>query len=43
MEVNSIPGLEGLEKATGLDIAGHIIEFVETRAKPARTRTRGRG
>lgn len=29
MEVNSSPGLEGIEKATGLDIAGKIIEYVE--------------
>jgi ribosomal protein S6--L-glutamate ligase len=28
-EVNSSPGLEGIEKATGLDIAGKIIEYVE--------------
>ena len=28
MEVNSSPGLEGVEKATGLDIAGKIIEFM---------------
>ena len=43
MEVNSSPGLEGIEAATGLDIAGRIIEFMETHARPARTRTRGRG
>ncbi len=29
MEVNSSPGLEGIEKATGLDIAGEIIEHIE--------------
>jgi ribosomal protein S6--L-glutamate ligase len=29
MEVNSSPGLEGIEKATGVDVAGSIIEFVE--------------
>ncbi len=29
MEVNSSPGLEGIEGATGLDIAGKIIEFIE--------------
>jgi ribosomal protein S6--L-glutamate ligase len=29
MEVNSSPGLEGIEGATGLDIAGRIIEYVE--------------
>lgn len=43
MEVNSSPGLEGIENATGLDIAGKMIEFLETHAKPNRTRTRGRG
>ncbi len=29
MEVNSSPGLEGVEKSTGEDIAGRIIEFIE--------------
>jgi ribosomal protein S6--L-glutamate ligase len=29
MEVNSSPGLEGIEKATKLDVAGKIIEFLE--------------
>ncbi len=29
MEVNSTPGLEGIQKATGIDIAGKIIEYVE--------------
>ena len=43
MEVNSTPGLEGIEKATGLDIAGRIISFIETHAKPKKTGTRGRG
>jgi ribosomal protein S6--L-glutamate ligase len=43
MEVNSSPGLEGVENATGLDIAGKIIEFVEKNAKPGATRTRGKG
>lgn len=28
MEVNSSPGLEGIEKATKIDVAGEIIEFV---------------
>lgn len=31
IEVNSSPGLEGIEKATGIDVAGRIIEFVERR------------
>lgn len=29
LEVNSSPGLEGIEKATGKDIAGKIIRYVE--------------
>ncbi|MEL6776944.1 MAG: 30S ribosomal protein S6--L-glutamate ligase [Cyanobacteria bacterium J06597_16] len=32
MEVNSSPGLEGIEKATELDVAGKIIEFLEKNA-----------
>ena len=32
MEVNSSPGLEGIEKATGVDIAGAIIRHLERRA-----------
>jgi len=43
MEVNSSPGLEGIEKATGKDIAGMIVQFIENEAKPHRTRTRGKG
>jgi len=43
MEVNSSPGLEGVEKATGVDVAGRIIQFLERNAKPNRTKTRGRG
>jgi len=43
MEVNSSPGLEGVEKATGLDVAGKIIEYIEKNAKPKATRTKGKG
>lgn len=43
MEVNSSPGLEGIETATGKDIAGGIIEFIEKNATRGRTRTRGKG
>ncbi len=43
MEVNSSPGLEGVEKATGLDIADLILEHLEKSAKPNKTQTRGRG
>lgn len=43
MEVNSSPGLEGVEKATGIDVAGQLIEFIEKFAKPGKTKTRGKG
>ena len=43
MEVNSSPGLEGIEAATSKDVAGMIIDFVEKNARKGRTRTRGRG
>ena len=43
MEVNSTPGLEGVEKATGIDVAGKVIDFLEKNAKPNKTKTRGRG
>ena len=29
MEVNSSPGLEGIEKYTSIDVAGKIINFIE--------------
>ena len=43
MEVNSSPGFEGLEKATGKNIAGAVIDFLVKNAKPNRTKTRGKG
>lgn len=43
LEVNSSPGLEGIERATGLDIAALIIEFIEKNASPGKTGTKGRG
>ncbi len=51
MEVNSSPGLEGVEKATGIDVADKIIEFLERKVKiertaednRAQTKTRGKG
>ena len=43
MEVNSSPGLEGVEKATGIDVADQIIQFIEKNASPKGTRTRGKG
>jgi len=41
MEVNSSPGLEGIEEATGKDVAAMIIRFIEKQARPHRTATRG--
>lgn len=43
MEVNSSPGMEGIEKATNKDIAGRIIKYIEENAQPGKTRTKGRG
>lgn len=43
MEVNSSPGLRGIEEATGKDVAGMIIKFIEKEAKPNKTKTRGKG
>lgn len=43
LEVNSSPGLQGVESATETDIAGMIVEFIEKNAKPGKTRTRGKG
>ena len=43
MEVNSSPGLEGIEETTGIDVAGKVIEFIEKNARPGKTRTSARG
>jgi len=43
MEVNSSPGLQGIETSTGKDVAGAIIQFIEKQAKPGKNKTRGRG
>jgi ribosomal protein S6--L-glutamate ligase len=43
IEVNSSPGIEGMEQASGADVAGAMIEFLEQRAKPGETKTRGVG
>ncbi len=40
IEVNSSPGLQGIEGATGIDVAGAVIEFIEARAAPGGTRDR---
>lgn len=43
MEVNSSPGLEGIEAATGKDVAGMIIDFIAANAKVGKTKTKGAG
>jgi len=48
MEVNSSPGLEGIEKASGKDVAGQIITYIEKRvtelsSSTQRSKTQGKG
>jgi ribosomal protein S6--L-glutamate ligase len=40
MEVNSSPGLEGIEKATGMDVAEAIVEYIERDLRPPFSRAR---
>jgi ribosomal protein S6--L-glutamate ligase len=42
IEVNSSPGLEGIEIASGVDVAGEIIEFIENNAGLETPRGRSR-
>ncbi len=42
LEVNSSPGLEGIEKTTNKDVAGGIIDFVEQLAEKNKNKKRGR-
>jgi ribosomal protein S6--L-glutamate ligase len=44
LEVNSSPGLEGIEGSTGVDVAGKVIEYIEKNraaGRPRSTRRRG--
>ncbi|MFM2486532.1 30S ribosomal protein S6--L-glutamate ligase [Celerinatantimonas yamalensis] len=43
MEVNSSPGLEGIESATGIDVASKIIRFIESSRRPQIRQARIRG
>ncbi|WP_454782974.1 30S ribosomal protein S6--L-glutamate ligase [Legionella sp. WA2022007384] len=43
LEINSSPGLEGVEKATGVNIAGKIFEYIEKHAKPISANDRFHG
>ena len=33
LEVNSTPGLEGIESVCGVDVAGRIVEYLATQAE----------
>jgi ribosomal protein S6--L-glutamate ligase len=43
MEVNSSPGLEGIEQSTGRDVAGEIIKYISENASPNKTRDHIKG
>lgn len=43
MEVNSSPGLQGIEAATKIDMASTIINYLEAHAKPLNKRSRYEG
>ncbi|MFI4938323.1 MAG: 30S ribosomal protein S6--L-glutamate ligase [Candidatus Berkiellales bacterium] len=43
LEVNSSPGLKGIESVTGKDVAGIIIDFIEKDAPKGVKKTRGKG
>lgn len=43
LEVNSSPGLEGIETSTGVDVSGRIIEFLERRVREGAGKPRPRG
>ena len=43
MEVNSSPGLRGIEEATGINVAKKIIQFVEANAEPGKAHGRHKG
>jgi len=43
MEVNSSPGLEGIEESSGKDVAGAIIDYLEKNAERGKTKDRIQG
>lgn len=43
LEINSSPGLEGIEKITGKDIASQIVQYIEKNAERGKTQTKGEG
>ena len=43
MEINSSPGLEGIEEASGVDVGAKVMIYLEKNAKHGRTRSRVKG
>jgi ribosomal protein S6--L-glutamate ligase len=43
MEVNSSPGLRGIEESTGINVARKIIQFIENHAEPGKAHGRHKG
>lgn len=43
LEVNSSPGLQGIETATGKDVAGAIIKYIEKDSQKGPNKTKGKG
>ena len=43
LEINSSPGLEGIENTTHINIAGKIINYIEKHAKPIGSHHRFQG
>ena len=39
LEVNSSPGLEGVERTSGKDVAGMIVEYIEDHVRPIARKT----
>jgi ribosomal protein S6--L-glutamate ligase len=43
LEVNSSPGLRGIEEATGVNVAGRIINYIEENVGSAKSRRKDKG
>ena len=43
LEVNSSPGLRGIEEATGVNVAGKIIKYIEENLGSAKSRRKDKG
>jgi len=42
LEINSSPGIQGIERATGADVATKIVEYIEKNVGPKIRSKRGR-